>query len=103
LTPEQQTGFDNPETRKPAPSQNPLKPVAAFLSSVDLAKALGSDKYRNRVDLALRLFAKTNRDCREEVKAPRKGEPRVLYRVEQVWPLLLAKLPKWRDSSTTTD
>jgi hypothetical protein len=80
---------------------DPAKPFGAFLESAALAKHLGVSE--NAVDLALRQFAKAYPACRETVETPRKGEPRVLYRVDKVWPILLSKLPGWRASRPTPD
>jgi hypothetical protein len=87
-----------------APPRNPViphQPTVDFLAAADLATALGLSDKTNTVESALRRFAKDHPDCREEIEAPRKGEPRVLYRVADVWAFLLGKLPGWRDSSTT--
>jgi hypothetical protein len=87
----------------PTSVPDPPKPTAVLLSSADLAKALGLAPDRNRVDVALRRYAEQHPACRDGVKNPRKGEPRFLYRVEHVWPLLLSKLRGWRGSSATMD
>jgi hypothetical protein len=72
------------------------------LSSSELAIALKlTASKRNTVDVALRKFTETKPYCREPVQNPRRGEPRVTYRVDPVWNHLLSKLPKWRPSATT--
>jgi hypothetical protein len=81
----------------------PAKPSARLLASTDLATALGVPERANAVDVALRRFAEKNPACRDEVTTPRRGEPRYLYRVDQVWPFLLDRLPGWRGSSATAD
>jgi hypothetical protein len=81
----------------------PAKPFGAFLESAALAKYLGVPDQENAVDLALRQFAKDHPGCRECVETPRRAEPRILYRVDMVWPMLLAKLRGWRASRATTD
>lgn len=84
-------------------TSEPRKPTAILMASRDLADALGVPERANAVDTALRKFAKKNPGCRDTVENPRKWEPRFLYRVDHVWMLLLAKLPRWRGSSLTTD
>jgi hypothetical protein len=93
------------KTRPPKtdPVPDPPKPSASVLSSADLAIALGLTSSRNAVEIALRRHAKKHPECRDEVKAPRKGETRILYRVDHVWLFLLTQLSRWRRSSATTD
>jgi hypothetical protein len=90
-------------SQKTDPVPDPPKPSASVLSSADLAIALGLASSRNAVDNALRRHAKKYPECRDEVKAPRKWETRILYRVDHVWLFLLSQLPRWRRSSATRD
>jgi hypothetical protein len=84
-------------------ADEPSEPTSRFLSSAELAEQLGIPDRANAVDLALRQFAESHPDCREPVQKPRKGEPRVIYRVKDVWPFLHERLPRWRDQSATAD
>jgi hypothetical protein len=74
----------------------PTKPMLRFMASADLTAALGLPcDMNNAVDLALRRYAEQHADCREDVPNPRKGEPRVMYRVDDVWAFLVGRLPAW--------
>lgn len=87
----------SPAREEPAPPPLPPRPTAALMASADLTAALGLPESRaNAVDVALRKYADRNRGCRESVENPRRGEPRYLYRVDEVWPMLLERLPGWR-------
>jgi hypothetical protein len=74
----------------------PDRPTAELLSARDLAGALGLVDRVNVVEVTLRRCAEKNPDCRVQVPNPRKGEPRYLYRVAVIWPVLLGKLDGWR-------
>lgn len=84
-------------------SMEPLMPIATFMAAADLAAALGVPDSANAVDLALRRFHEKNPGCRDEIQTPRRGEPRYVYRVKEVWPHLLSKLPDWRDPPSISD
>ena len=88
--------------KSPSPDP-PQKPDASLMASRDFANALRVPEKANAVDVALRRYAEKNPGCRDEVKNPRKGEPQYLYRVDQVWLIMLAQLPRWCGSSPTTD
>jgi hypothetical protein len=84
-----------------ADSDLPAKPTTLMLAAADLAAALRVPERVNAVDNALRRFLSAHPGCRDEIANPRKGEPRYVYRVDHVWPMLLQKLPGWRRSSPT--
>lgn len=91
------------QTSNPPPASAfvPPMPNSPFMAAADLAQYLGVGI--NKIDVALRRFLKNNPSCRQEVKDRRKGEPQYLYRVPQVWSMLVEKLPGWRAPSRTTD
>jgi hypothetical protein len=59
-----------------------------LLPSADLAQLCRVPA--NALDTALRRHAESHPDCRTDVPNPRRGEPRVLYRVRDVWPIVQA-------------
>jgi hypothetical protein len=79
-------------------AQEPPIPTPFVMAATDLADALGVPTSANAVENALRRYAEKNPGCRDEIKNPRKGEPRYVYRVKDVWAHLLSKLPSWRAS-----
>ena len=72
-------------------------PLPMFMSAPDLAQKLGADP--KKVDLVLRRIAKGNEDARIPVNAPKKGDPRYLYRTEIVWEPLF----DWNKTQKTID
>jgi hypothetical protein len=69
-----------------------------FLSAKDLARLLGQTP--DRVESFLRRYRGSHRGCYILVNAPRKHEPRMLYRTSAVWKVLqhdLSERPKSTD------
>jgi hypothetical protein len=74
----------------------PPKPATKFMTTRELAAQLGVPRERwSAVEKALRDYATSHTDCRDEIKEPRRGEERVVYRTDEVWPFLLSRLPGW--------
>jgi hypothetical protein len=57
-----------------------------FLSAADLARRTRLNS--TRLESALRRFREKNPDCCNEQQNPRRNEPRYLYRVADVWPVV---------------
>jgi hypothetical protein len=87
--------------RRNAETPEPAVPPNFLMSAADLAKHLGQPV--ERVEVALRRHRQNHRDCVVETSNPRVREPRYLYRVRDVWPVLVGKLPGWLKRATTDD
>jgi hypothetical protein len=76
-------------------------PPATFMSAADLAGYLGQPL--PKVESHLRRYRQSHPDCAIEQKDPRHNEPRILYRVADVWLPLMEKLPLWRGAPATDE
>jgi hypothetical protein len=73
--------------RRSVPHPVPPRPIEAFLCARCLAKRLGR---RHTTILSwLGQLAGRFPDCRIEVPNPRRHDPQYLWRVRDVWPLLI--------------
>jgi hypothetical protein len=82
----------------PNPAAAPLNPadLPPLISASHLARATGVNKAA--LDSALRRHAEKHDDCRIEQDNPRPTEPRFMYRVADVWPIV----QKLRDNQRAT-
>jgi hypothetical protein len=89
----QQPSIEDQAATDPANLPMPLGPR---YSAADLAGLLGQAHAIGRVESFLRRYREKYPDCCECGDYPRKNEARILYRTADVWPVLLAQLPRWQ-------
>ena len=67
--------------------------ICAKQAARDLAAKLGAEV--GKVETVLRRYFDKNPECRTQVENPRRGEPRHVYRVAEVWPELVKAWRRW--------
>ncbi len=83
--------LSEPAGSEPAGAEEP--PAASQLSAKDLAVLLRKRGFAKATNDAvygyLRRYAQDHSDCCFQVPNPKRNEPRILYRIPEVWPVLI--------------